>query len=93
MPGVYMPFDGTTATIGEAAVLNENGGAVAFFGTTRTVYAQYNKVLNMSEGSQKIALSGALSLYLERINLFIPYTTIKIIPVLRNTCQIDDTKH
>lgn len=43
-----MPFDGTTATIGEAAVLNENGGAVAFFGTTRTVYAQYNKVLNMA---------------------------------------------
>ena len=43
-----MPFDGTTATIGEAAVLNANGGAVAFFGTTRTVYAKYNKVLNMA---------------------------------------------
>lgn len=43
-----MPFDGTTATIGEAAVLNEKGGAVAFFGTTRTVYAKYNKVLNMA---------------------------------------------
>lgn len=43
-----MPFDGTTPTIGESAVLNENGGAVAFFGTTRTVYAKYNKVLNMA---------------------------------------------
>ncbi len=43
-----MPFDGVSETIGEAAVLNENGGAVAFFGTTRTVYSNYNKVLNMA---------------------------------------------
>lgn len=43
-----MPFDGTVATIGEAAVLNSNGGAVAFFGTTRTVYANYNKRINMA---------------------------------------------
>ena len=43
-----MPFDGTTPTIGEAAVLNPNGGAVAFFGTTRTVYADYNKLINMA---------------------------------------------
>ena len=43
-----MPFDGTSPTIGETAVLNSRGGAVAFFGTTRTVYANYNKVLNMS---------------------------------------------
>ena len=41
-----MPFDGTQQTIGETAVLNEKGGAVAFFGTTRTVYVQYNKYLN-----------------------------------------------
>lgn len=41
-----MPFDGVTANIGEAAVLNEKGGAVAFFGTTRTVYANYNKMIN-----------------------------------------------
>ena len=43
-----MPFDGTAATIGEAAVLNANGGAVAFYGTTRTVYADANKRLNMA---------------------------------------------
>lgn len=43
-----MPFDGTEATIGEAAVLNSKGGAIAFFGTTRTVYANYNKRINMA---------------------------------------------
>lgn len=41
-----MPFDGTSPTIGETALLNEKGGAVAFYGTTRTVYAQQNKYLN-----------------------------------------------
>lgn len=43
-----MPFDGTMPTIGETAVLNPNGGAVAFYGTTRTVYANLNKILNMA---------------------------------------------
>lgn len=43
-----MPFDGIMPTIGESAVLNENGGAVAFYGTTRTVYADLNKRLNRS---------------------------------------------
>lgn len=43
-----MPFDGTEATIGETAVLNSKGGAIAFFGTTRTVYANYNKRINMA---------------------------------------------
>ncbi|WP_052052794.1 type IX secretion system sortase PorU [Prevotella sp. S7 MS 2] len=43
-----MPFDGVTENIGEATILNPNGGAVAFFGTTRTVYAQYNKRINMA---------------------------------------------
>lgn len=43
-----MPFDGTDPTIGESAVLNANGGAFAFFGTTRTVYANYNKRINMA---------------------------------------------
>ncbi len=41
-----MPFDGTDPTIGETAVLNSKGGAFAFFGTTRTVYANYNKRIN-----------------------------------------------
>ena len=41
-----MPFDGVENNIGEAAVLNANGGAVAFYGTTRTVYANRNKYMN-----------------------------------------------
>ena len=41
-----MPFDGSVPTIGEAAVLNPNGGSFAFYGTTRTVYVSYNRVLN-----------------------------------------------
>ena len=41
-----MPFDGSGSTIGEAALLNKKGGTMAFFGTTRTVYANYNKVIN-----------------------------------------------
>ena len=43
-----MPFDGIAPTIGETAVLNSKGGAFAFFGTTRTVYANYNKRINMA---------------------------------------------
>ncbi len=41
-----MPFDGLEANIGEYALLNDKGGAVAFYGTTRTVYAQYNRHIN-----------------------------------------------
>ena len=41
-----LPFDHPTSTLGEAAVLNPNGGAMAFFGTTRTVYADRNAVIN-----------------------------------------------
>ena len=41
-----MPFDSQENNIGETAVLNENGGAVAFFGTTRTVYVNYNNAIN-----------------------------------------------
>lgn len=41
-----MPFDGTEATIGETAILNKKGGAVAFYGTTRTVYTNYNRAMN-----------------------------------------------
>ena len=43
-----MPFDASGTSIGEVAVLNKKGGAVAFFGTTRTVYAYYNKPMNMA---------------------------------------------
>ena len=41
-----MPFDGIEENIGEAAMLNKKGGSVAFFGTTRTVWANYNEVIN-----------------------------------------------
>ena len=41
-----MPFDGQEENIGETAMFNKNGGAVAFYGTTRTVYAHYNGYMN-----------------------------------------------
>lgn len=42
-----MPFDTQTENIGETAVLNPNGAAVAFYGTSRTVYANINLTMNM----------------------------------------------
>ena len=41
-----MPFDSNEETIGEKALLNAEGGAVAFYGTTRTVYVPQNKKIN-----------------------------------------------
>lgn len=41
-----MPFDGQTVNQGEQAVLTKEGGALAFIGTTRTVYATNNMHLN-----------------------------------------------
>ena len=41
-----MPFDSQQANIGETALLNPNGGAVAFFGTTRTVFIVRNRAIN-----------------------------------------------
>lgn len=43
-----MPFDGQEENIGETVMLNAKGGSIAFFGTTRTVYATYNEVMNMA---------------------------------------------
>lgn len=43
-----MPFDDSNSTIGEAAVVNPYGGAVAFYGTTRTVYAYLNIKINLA---------------------------------------------
>ena len=43
-----LPFDGQEPNIGEEAVLNPDGGAVAFYGTTRTVYASYNERMNLT---------------------------------------------
>lgn len=41
-----MPFDMLQDNIGESAMLNNDGGAVAFFGTTRTVWINLNKHIN-----------------------------------------------
>ena len=43
-----MPFDGQEENIGETAMNNQRGGAIAFFGTTRTVYANYNEQMNLA---------------------------------------------
>lgn len=43
-----MPFDGQEENIGEVAMLNDKGGAIAFFGTTRTVYQSYNRLMNLA---------------------------------------------
>ena len=43
-----MPFDGNKDNIGETAMLNDKGGAIAFFGTTRTVYQSYNRAMNLA---------------------------------------------
>ena len=40
------PFDTAEENIGETAMLNSSGGAIAFLGTTRTVYENYNVRLN-----------------------------------------------
>lgn len=49
------PFDGHEENIGEQAVLNREGGAIAFLGTTRTVYAQHNRALNRAFMSHVIS--------------------------------------
>ncbi len=43
-----MPFDGEAENIGETALLNPDGGAIAFYGTTRTVFQTYNRLMNMA---------------------------------------------
>jgi len=50
-----MPFDGQEENIGETALFNKKGGAIAFFGTTRTVYQIYNRIINL--GFTRYALS------------------------------------
>ena len=42
-----MPFDGQEDNIGETALFNKKGGAVAFYGTTRTVYQPQNFLMNI----------------------------------------------
>lgn len=40
------PFDGQDDNIGETALFNTRGGAIAFYGTTRTVYQLQNSYMN-----------------------------------------------
>jgi len=41
-----MPYDTQIDNIGETAIMNADGGALAFFGTTHTVFTNYNLVIN-----------------------------------------------
>ena len=41
-----MPFDTHIDNIGEKAIFNQKGGAIAFFGTTRTVFMERNLAIN-----------------------------------------------
>lgn len=50
-----VPFDQSYNTIGEAALLNSGGGAIAFIGTARTVYEDRNSMLD--KAFMKYALS------------------------------------
>ena len=43
-----MPFDGQEENIGETALFNKKGGAIAFYGTTRTVYQSQNRLMNLA---------------------------------------------
>lgn len=43
-----MPFDGQEDNIGETALFNKKGGAIAFYGTTRTVYQSQNRLMNLA---------------------------------------------
>jgi hypothetical protein len=43
-----MPFDGQEENIGEATLFNKKGAAVAFYGTTRTVYQSQNRLMNLA---------------------------------------------
>ena len=51
------PFDGYIENIGEQALFNPNGGAIAFIGTTRTVYALHNRSLNIAFTSHLFELN------------------------------------
>ncbi len=43
-----VPFDGVEQNIGVNSVLNPNGGSMAFYGTTRTVYTDRNKYIDQA---------------------------------------------
>lgn len=43
-----MAYDGLEPNIGETAFFNQKGGAIAFYGTTRTVYQPQNRLMNQA---------------------------------------------
>ena len=51
-------FDGYLENIGEQALFNPKGGAIAFIGTTRTVYAIHNRSLNLAFSKYLFELDG-----------------------------------
>jgi len=51
-----MPFDGREENIGETALFNTKGGAIAFYGTTRTVYQPQNKLMNLAFTKRVLSL-------------------------------------
>lgn len=50
-----LPFDRQTDNIGEKAIFNKKGGAVAFFGTPRTVFMDKNRLINLAFMSYVLA--------------------------------------
>ena len=51
------PFDMGDASIGESAILNPNGAAIGLLTTTRTVYQNYNNVINRAFMKQILTLN------------------------------------
>ena len=64
-----MPFDGQEENIGETAMFNAKGGAVAFFGTTRTVYSGYNEKMNLAFTEYVLATDGGQNSIGEAVRL------------------------
>lgn len=53
-----MPFDGQEDNIGEVALFNPKGGALAFYGTTRTVYSTQNELMNAAFMNRVLNIGG-----------------------------------
>lgn len=77
-----MPFDTRTENIGENMILNPSAGALAFYGTTRTVYADDNEymhryfthyVLGRDENGLRYRLGDAVRL--SKVSLLTPGDT------------------
>ena len=80
-----MPFDSQEENIGETAMLNPKGGAIAFFGTTRTVWSNANREVNRaflknalaSTNGQRNALGDAVRLTKNEVwNTAYPYNKL-----------------